>query len=158
MYSEEVKIQSRPIWQKRGGTFRSRMCGYEGIFTTEGYGIVLLLKAGRESLLLKRSESLLLNYFDLRDAVFECRLRLATCDSETCGLQGVSLPQARQTQPRGFGRRIHSSVEVTELVPINDTLSPYIPPLTEHLSWGSISAQNGLPGSCQGLRQHQKTR
>lgn len=32
------------------------------------------------------------------------------------------MPQARQTQPRGFGRRIHSSVEVTELVPINDTL------------------------------------
>ena len=52
----------------------------------------------------------------------QCRLRLATCDAETCGLQGVSVPQAGQTQPRGFGRRIHSSVEVTELVPINDTL------------------------------------
>ena len=52
-----------------------------------------------------------------------CRLRLATCDSETCGLQGVSVLQARQTQPCGFGRRIHSSVEVTELVPINNTNS-----------------------------------
>ena len=45
-----IRKKSSPFWptQKRGGTFRSRMCGYEGIFTTEGYGGIVFTTEGWE--------------------------------------------------------------------------------------------------------------
>jgi len=53
---KKSRFKSRPIWQKRGGTFRSRMCGYEGIFTTEGYGGIVFTTEGWEGVFTTEAE------------------------------------------------------------------------------------------------------